>query len=284
MKIFLSKTMPMSLIQKQFRVSLDPLQGLGPFWSFQFRGYTGSSNYKNKRLTTQPVLVEEPSHSRSWSSYIFPTAVIVIAGAGVLLHYNDERRAIPKGAHQNTGQETRTINKPAFGGPFRLIDTEYRLVTENDLRGQWSLIYFGYTSSPDVGPEEVQKMAKATDILEHNIKIKPVFITIDPQRDSPSQLRAYLKEFDTRIVGLTGSIDAIRQTAQEYRVYFKKVEEDGGDYLVASSHNMYLMDPNMETVRCFTQAYNAEQLAEDILKEMKRSSNSDSKSNEQKQN
>ncbi|XP_077213924.1 protein SCO1 homolog 2, mitochondrial-like isoform X2 [Tasmannia lanceolata] len=246
----------------------------GPFWSFQFRCYARSSNYKNRRLTAQP----EPLHSHSWSNFILPTTLMVIAGAGLLIrYYNDERRAIPEGASQVTELKRRTINKPAFGGPFRLIDTEYRLVTECDLRGCWTLLYFGYTSSPDVGPEELKKMAKAIDILdsEHNMKIKPIFITIDPQRDSPSQLQAYLKEFDTRIVGLTGSIDAIRQTAQEYRVYFKKVEEIGQDYLVASSHNMYLMDPNMEIVRCFTQAYNAEELTEDILKEVKKCSKSD---------
>ncbi|XP_077213929.1 protein SCO1 homolog 2, mitochondrial-like isoform X6 [Tasmannia lanceolata] len=242
MKIFISKTMHMSLLQK--RVSLDPSQRLGPFWSFQFRCYARSSNYKNRRLTAQP----EPLHSHSWSNFILPTTLMVIAGAGLLIrYYNDERRAIPEGASQVTELKRRTINKPAFGGPFRLIDTEYRLVTECDLRGCWTLLYFGYTSSPDVGPEELKKMAKAIDILE----------------------------FDTRIVGLTGSIDAIRQTAQEYRVYFKKVEEIGQDYLVASSHNMYLMDPNMEIVRCFTQAYNAEELTEDILKEVKKCSKSD---------
>ncbi|KAK3043002.1 hypothetical protein RJ639_000979 [Escallonia herrerae] len=105
---------------------------------------------------------------------------------------------------------------------------------------------------------------------EQKLKVLPVFVTIDPQRDNPSQLRAYLKEFDSRIVGLTGPVAAVRQMAQEYRVFFKKVEEDGDDYLVESSHNMYLMNPKMEIVRCFGVEYNAAELSEEMLKELKK--------------
>ncbi|KAH9718639.1 protein SCO1 [Citrus sinensis] len=105
-----------------------------------------------------------------------------------------------------------------------------------------------------------------------NLKILPIFVTIDPQRDTPAHLRAYLKEFNSRIVGLTGPVGAIRQMAQEYRVFFKKVEEEGDDYLVESSHNMYLMNPSLEVVRCFGVEYTAEELAEEISKEMKKAS------------
>ncbi|XP_028233137.1 protein SCO1 homolog 2, mitochondrial-like [Glycine soja] len=129
-------------------------------------------------------------------------------------------------------------------------------------------------------------MAKAIDILEskQNLKILPVFVSTDPQRDTPSQLRAYLKgvlmiaevggantvEFDSRIIGLTGPVAAIRQMAQEYCFYFKKVEEDGSDYLVDCSHNMYLLNPKMEVTRCFGVEYNAEELSEVIGKELNR--------------
>ncbi|GAU19082.1 hypothetical protein TSUD_79040 [Trifolium subterraneum] len=155
------------------------------------------------------------------------------------------------------------VSGPIIGGPFTLISKEKQTVTERNFLGNWVLLYFGYTSSPDIGPEQVQLMARAIDILEskQNLKVLPVFVTIDPQRDTPSQLRAYLE-------GLTGPVAAIRQMAQEYRVYFKKVEEDGGDYLVDSSHNMYLLNPNMEDVRCFGVEYNAEQLSEAIWKEL----------------
>ncbi|KAI4385372.1 hypothetical protein MLD38_003408 [Melastoma candidum] len=140
----------------------------------------------------------------------------------------------------------------------------------------WVLLYFGYTSSPDVGPEQLRTMAKAPDIIgdKQKSRILPVFITIDPQRDKPSHLRAYLREFDPDNIGLTGPVNAIRQMAQEYRVYFKKMEEEGEDYLVDSSHNIYLLNPNMEIVRVFAMEYTAEQLAEIILTEMTRTNRS----------
>ncbi|VFQ61962.1 unnamed protein product [Cuscuta campestris] len=115
-------------------------------------------------------------------------------------------------------------------------------------------------------------MSKTIDILgsKHGRKIIPVFVTLDPQRDTPSHLCAYIREIDPRIVGLTGPVQSVRQMAQEYRVFFRKVDEEGGDYLVESSHNMYLMNPKMEVVRCFGVEYNAEDLAEAIDTEGKK--------------
>ncbi|KAL5658037.1 hypothetical protein ACJX0J_031200, partial [Zea mays] len=132
-----------------------------------------------------------------------------------------------------------TTNRPAIGGPFKLYDTEKNEVTESKLRGNWALMYFGYTSCPDVGPAEVQKMADVVKLLEskYGMKITPLFITIDPQRDSPSQLKAYFSEFESRIVGLTGPISAVRQIAQVKASDPKRVEKVGHDYLVESSHN-----------------------------------------------
>ncbi|PKA58061.1 Protein SCO1 like 2, mitochondrial [Apostasia shenzhenica] len=205
-----------------------------------YRGYSCASNNKNGRLAKHILEEEEQLRSWSWRRYVIPTGLLVIAGAGALIHYNDEKRAIPKGSEGTTGVGRADINKPAIGGPFKLVDSENRLVSESDLRGDWLLLYFGYTSSPDIGPAEVGKMAKAIDLLEsqHNLKTKPVYITIDPKRDTPDQLQAYLEEFDSRIIGLTGTIAAVRQIAQEYRVFFKKMDEEGQDYLVECSNNM----------------------------------------------
>lgn len=241
-----------------------------------------------KRCVTQKMMFHSSSYVRSpkhlleqsqprplsslWRSYFIPTAVLCGIGGGlVYLHLNDEKRAIRKGQGTNDGCGSR--NGPVIGGPFSLIDTNGRLVTEKDLQGHWILLHFGYTSSPDVGPAELLKLAKAMKMLasadsEQTIMVQPVFVTLDPQRDTPSQLRAYLKEFDERIMGLTGPVGAVRDMAHAYRVFFKKVEEDGDDYLVESSHNMYLINPNMEIVRTFGVEYNAEQLAEDIHKEL----------------
>ncbi|CAN1177433.1 Protein SCO1 homolog 2, mitochondrial [Linum perenne] len=206
-----------------------------------------------------------------WGLFSFilqPVALLGFGGLAAYIHYNDEKRAIPKGE----AQADPFTPGPVIGGPFCLNDTEKRVVTQNDFLGKWILLYFGYTASPDVGPDQLQTMSKAIDKLElqENLKVLPVYVTIDPQRDNPAHMCAYLKEFDPRILGLTGTVNSVRQMAMEYRVYFRKVEEDKDDYLVETSHNLYLIGPNMEVVRTFGLEYSAEHLSEAIIKEMKR--------------
>ncbi|XP_074578836.1 protein SCO1 homolog 2, mitochondrial [Curcuma longa] len=241
---------------------------------FQSRWYSNGSNYRDQKLQNRVLEDSEHLHSRSWSTYAIPAAVLLIAGTGLYVHYNDEKRAILKGSEQSISYGRNNNNRPAIGGPFKLFDTENNTVTESTFRGNWVLMYFGYTSSPDAGPREVKKMADVMKILDYsyNFKITPIFITIDPQRDTPAQLEAYLKEFDPRIIGLTGPVSAVRQTAQEFRVYFKKVDEEGQDYLVESSNNMYLLDPNMEMVRFFGAEYDPQQLADTIIMEVNKGS------------
>ncbi|KAI9164927.1 hypothetical protein LWI28_004604 [Acer negundo] len=243
-----------------------------PSKRIQACSYMKSSRQSYGKPGGSPVMNVETKAPRSWSTYAIPAVLLGFAGLATLVHYNDERRAVPKGQGQNCRCDK--VQGLIIGGPFTLVDTENRPVTERNFLGNWVLLYFGYTSSPDIGPEQVQIMAKAVDTLEskQNIKILPVFVTIDPQRDTPAQLRAYLQEFDSRIVGLTGYVGTLRKMAQDFRVYFKKVEEEGGDYLVDSSHNMYLINPSMEVSRCFGVEYTAEELAEEIRKELKRMS------------
>ncbi|KAL9252082.1 SCO1 homolog 2, mitochondrial-like protein [Drosera capensis] len=255
--------------------NLELLQGHGLCRSCQSRCYAWHK--KDKRtgycLPTYTSSSSSTSSTSAAFSYCIPAAAVLgLVGVGAYLHYNDERRAVPKGQHGNG--EGLLVKGPIIGGPFALVDTNNSIITEQVLLGNWVLLYFGYTSSPDVGPAEVQKMADVVATLEskQNVKVLPIFVTLDPLRDSPSQLRAYLREFDPRIMGLTGSAAAIRQMAQAYRVFFKKVEEDGNDYLVESSHNMYLMNPNMEIVRCFGVEYNSKDLSEAIVKLVKEAS------------
>ncbi|KAK4483619.1 hypothetical protein RD792_010819, partial [Penstemon davidsonii] len=249
----------------------DP-EGLNCFNKFgSSKRFYSSETRSTSRSKTQ-LHVQEPTVTPiSWRSFVIPASLVAgLGGLVYFIHKNDEKRAVPKGKGEN--YERSAIQGPIIGGPFSLIDTEGQLVTEKNLLGNWILLYFGYTSSPDVGPAEVEKMAKSIDILEskENLKVLPIFVTIDPQRDTPSQLRTYLREFDSRIVGLTGPATAVRQMAQEYRVFFRKVDEEGDDYLVESSHNMYLINPNMQVERSFGVEYNADELAGAITKEMKK--------------
>ncbi|VFQ75113.1 unnamed protein product [Cuscuta campestris] len=241
------------------------------------KGFHSTSYKRSNGQKDAPMLSGQPrsSASGSWRSYALPGALLGgVGGLVLILHYNDERRAIPKGQ----GVKLESTNQgPIIGSRFSLINEEGKPVTEQSFLGNWVLLYFGYTHSPEVGPAEVRKMVRTIDILEGSkpdVKILPVFVTIDPQRDTPSQLRAYLREFDPRIVGLTGPASAVRQITHEYRVFFKKVdEEEEDDYLVESSENTYLLNPKMEVVRCFGVEYSAELLADEIERETGKETN-----------
>ncbi|OMP04107.1 Copper chaperone SCO1/SenC [Corchorus olitorius] len=261
--------------KQRFTQTANLLQRFGPSKRIQSCGYAKSAkNGYGKPKTGHPVVnvEQQASASRSWGAYVVPAALLGFGGFITLLHLNDQRRKIPLG--QGSASVITTAG-PVIGGPFTLVNTENQVVTEKDFLGNWVLLYFGYTSSPDVGPDQVRMMAKATETLElkENVKVLPVFVTIDPQRDTPAHLRAYLKEFDPRIVGLTGPVNSVRQMALEYRVFFRKVQEEGDDYLVESSHNMYLIDPKMKVVRCFGLEYTAGELSKEILKEVKKTPN-----------
>ena len=156
----------------------------------------------------------------------------------------------------------------AIGGPFTLSDQSGRSLTEQDLKGSHSLIYFGYTFCPDVCPTGLQVMSNAMDQLrtETQQKITPVFITIDPDRDMADQLKSYLGNFHPRIIGLTGTKGQIAQVARAYRVYYAKAKESRGkrDYLMDHSSIIFLMDREGNYISHFTHATAAEDLAEKL--------------------
>lgn len=134
----------------------------------------------------------------------------------------------------------------AIGGPFRLIHNKNRPVTEADYRGRWMLVFFGYTGCADECPLTLQKMATALQALGPLAdRVAPLFITVDPTHDTPDRLASYLRNFGTRIVGLTGSIAQIAAVAKEYRVYYSPAEhEQSGADVVSHSTYLYLMNPS----------------------------------------
>jgi len=144
---------------------------------------------------------------------------------------------------------TGTVGLPegmAVGGPFQLTDDHGRSVTDANYRGRWMLVYFGYMNCPDACPLTLQKMAAALQDLgplaDH---VTPLFITVDPARDTPRQLSSYLENFYPRIVGLTGSRQQIANVAKAYRVYYAPdAPEKSGAYVVGHSSFLYLTDPD----------------------------------------
>lgn len=171
----------------------------------------------------------------------------------------------------NAVKQGPSVGKAAIGGPFSLINHEGKHVTDRDFLGKWTLIYFGFTHCPDICPDELQKLAAAVDNIKDkgDIEIVPVFISVDPERDTVDQVREYVKEFHPKLVGLTGNSDEIRKVARAYRVYYMKTEEEGSDYLVDHSIVMYLMGPDMQFVKFFGKNNDVEALADGVTKEIK---------------
>ena len=144
-----------------------------------------------------------------------------------------------------SGQVT-TTGAALVGGPFALTDHTGREVTDKDFQGKYALIYFGYTYCPDVCPGELQLMAAALDELGDKAEeIQPIFITVDPERDTVEHMATYVPQFHDRLIGLTGTPDQIAAAAKAYRVYYARVDDpDSTEYLMDHSSIFYLMGPD----------------------------------------
>jgi len=158
----------------------------------------------------------------------------------------------------------RTSGKALIGGPFSLVDQNGTRVTEKDFRDRHMLVFFGFTSCPDICPAGLQLVAAALDKLGDKAdRIVPVFISVDPERDTPEKLGEYVQNFDTRFVGLTGTPEEIAKAAKAYRVYYKKVPNADlpDDYAIDHTAIFYLMDPKGEFVTHFTPTTPLEEMA-----------------------
>lgn len=154
------------------------------------------------------------------------------------------------------------------GGPFTLVDETGRTVTDADVITEPSLVYFGYTFCPDVCPLDNARNAETVEILEGRGKIvKPVFITVDPQRDTPEVLAEFTDVLHPRMVGLTGTEDQIRAASQAYRTYYKKQEADQADpdyYLIDHTTFTYLVFPGEGFIEFFRRDLAPDQMADQV--------------------
>jgi len=140
---------------------------------------------------------------------------------------------------------------PAVGGPFTLIDHHGKQVTDADYRGKWLLVFFGYTFCPDVCPTTLQMVSQALDLMgDKAARIQPLFITVDPERDTPEVLAEYVSHFHPSMLGLTGSAAQIAAVAKGYRVYYAK-SGDGADYLMDHTSLVYVIGPDGKYVAYF---------------------------------
>ena len=169
--------------------------------------------------------------------------IIGMVQAGLLMGAALGTLSLPT-ANPEADGHTQVTGKALVGGPFSLIDQNGKRVTEKDFLGKYMLVFFGYTSCPDICPAGLQVMVAALDKLGHRADdIVPVFITLDPEQDTPQKLATYLKSFSPRLVGLTGSASDIAAAAKAYRVFYQKVpdDKDPTHYSIDHSAIFYLM-------------------------------------------
>lgn len=154
----------------------------------------------------------------------------------------------------------------AVGGPFKLVAQDGMPVTEQALKGQPSLVFFGYTHCPDVCPATLSEISSVFKALGPNTKAKAFFVTVDPQRDTPVVMKDYLSSFDPRITGLTGSPDAIKKVEDDYKVYAEAKADKDGTYTMDHTAITYLMDKN----GLFVSGFNLDRPPAEAAAELKR--------------
>jgi len=165
------------------------------------------------------------------------------------------------------GPKVETTGTALIGGPFTLVDQNGKTVTDRDFRGKYMLIFFGFTNCPDICPAELQVMSAALDALGSKAdEVVPVFVTLDPERDTSEVVGTYVKNFGKNFVGLTGSPSAIANAAKDYRVTYSKFEYNGKDvnyrYSIDHSALVYLMDKDGQYLTHFTYGTPASKMTE----------------------
>jgi protein SCO1/2 len=165
-----------------------------------------------------------------------------------------------------TGRTPSPIAMPsAVGGPFELTDQNAQPITDKDLKGRPFLVFFGFTHCPDVCPTTLFEGSEILRTLgPDSDRIRALFITVDPERDTPAVLKDYLSSFDPHLVGVTGDPAAVAAVVKSYRVYAKKVPLEGGNYTMDHTAIVYLMDKEGRFVVPFNIKRRPEEAAADL--------------------
>ncbi len=160
-----------------------------------------------------------------------------LAGSAVMLtraEYGDRR-----------GRGRVSADPTALGGPFSLVDHTGRPVTDQDYRGKFMLVFFGYTMCPDICPTTLLDITTVMEKLGDDAqRVQPLFISVDPERDTPEVLASYLSSFHPQIIGLTGTPQEIHRAATAYKTFYAKFVTEGKDYSIDHSAYVYLMGPD----------------------------------------
>lgn len=174
--------------------------------------------------------------------------VVGLAIASLIAFYQ-----IKSESKDSATSHNKNIVSKNFGGPFTLTDHTGKPVTDQDYEGQYRLIYFGFTYCPAICPTELQRINNVLkDLGEDGQKIQPLFITIDPERDTVEVMKNYVELFHPRLIGLTGTQAQIDQVKKAYKIYAAKVQDETmSDYTMDHSSFIYFLDPDDTLIRIF---------------------------------
>lgn len=159
----------------------------------------------------------------------------------------------------------------AFRVNFELTDHQGMVRTQDDFAGRWKLVFFGFSNCPDVCPTTLAEVAAVMDALGSDAAhVQPLFITIDPERDTPMELAKFVPHFNAGIIGLTGTSDQIKRTSETFRVYYEKIKEAAapGGYTMGHSSQLFLFDPQGGYVGAWTYGTPAEEILSDLKARM----------------
>jgi protein SCO1/2 len=167
-----------------------------------------------------------------------------------------------------------TSGSSLIGGKFTLTDQNGHPYTEANLKGHYSVIYFGYTFCPDVCPTELQNLSQALDLLKPDdlAKVQPIFITVDPERDTPEVMAKYIKAFHPKLIGLTGTPEQVASAEKAYLIYAAKAVVKNGDpksYLMDHVSILYVMGPDGKNVTHFGPGTPPEKIADTLTNLLK---------------
>ncbi len=156
-----------------------------------------------------------------------------------------------------------------IGGPFTLVDQDGKPISDNAFAGKFRIMYFGYTFCPDICPVDVQNLTAGLKLLEKSdpslaSRIVPIFVTIDPARDTPPVLKQFVSAFHPRMVGLTGTPDAIAKVAKEFAIYYQRGEGGADGYLMNHSRQAYLMSPEGNPIALLPQEGPPQAIADEL--------------------
>lgn len=168
---------------------------------------------------------------------------------------------------KETSSEVTEGQDPVIKSDFELVDQDGRLVRGEDLRGKLQLVFFGFTTCPDVCPTTLTKITATLEELGADADtLHPVLMTVDPERDTPAVLKEYLGAFDPRIIGLTGTPEQVKVALRNFRVFASKNWLEGGDYTMDHSTFVYLMDQNGDYLSHFSASESEDELVAGIRK------------------